>query len=165
MPYRELTMIDVKEVLRCWSAGHGDRKIARASGADRKTIARYTKAAKSLGLERGCTLTDELVHEVARCVQARPLATPSDEWNEVARHRPLIERWLAGPSGYGCPPTGRPDQGSGGSTATRVLFELAMKPPPGQEHLDEAPGSSSSREGLGQALGSEPHSPPLYPAR
>lgn len=96
MPYRELTMIDVKEVLRRWSAGHGDRKIARESGADRKTIARYTKAASKLGLERGCELTDDVVHEVAQCVQARPLATPSDEWNEVARHRPLIERWLAG---------------------------------------------------------------------
>src|ERR1700733_258360 len=96
MPYRELTMIDVKEVLRRWSAGQGDRKIARDSGADRKTIARYTKAAGRLGLERGSELTDEVVHEVAQCVQARPLAPPSDEWTEGARHRPLIERWLAG---------------------------------------------------------------------
>lgn len=96
MSYRELTMIDVKEVLRRWSAGHGDRKIARESGADRKTIARYTKAAKRLGLEPGGEVTDDVVHEIAQCVQARPLTTPSDEWNEVARHRPLIERWLAG---------------------------------------------------------------------
>jgi len=53
MPFRELTMIDVKEVLRRWSAGHSDRKIAREAGADRKTVARYTKAAQLLGLERG----------------------------------------------------------------------------------------------------------------
>jgi transposase len=98
MPYRELTMIDVKEVLRRWSAGQGDRKIARESGVDRKTIARYTKAAGKLGLERSSELTDEVVHEVAQCVQARPLAPPSDEWAEVARHRALIERWLAGHS-------------------------------------------------------------------
>lgn len=89
-------MIDVKEVLRRWSAKHGDRKIARETGADRKTIARYTKAAVSLGLERGCELTDAIVHDVAQCVQARPLLPPSEEWNEVARLRPLIERWLAG---------------------------------------------------------------------
>ena len=31
-----------------------------------------------------------------QCVQARPIVAPSDEWNEVARHRPLIEGWLAG---------------------------------------------------------------------
>ncbi len=64
MSYRELSMIDVKEVLRRWSAGQGDRKIARESGADRKTIARYTKAAIKLGLERNCELTDEIVHDV-----------------------------------------------------------------------------------------------------
>jgi transposase len=96
MSYRELSMIDVKEVLRRWSARQGDRQIAREAGADRKTIARYTKAAVKLGLERGCELTDDIVHNVAQCVQARPLTTPSDEWSEVARHRPLIERWLAG---------------------------------------------------------------------
>jgi hypothetical protein len=96
MPYRELTMIDVKEVLRRWSAAQGDRQIARECGADRKTIARYTKAALKLGLARGCELTDDVVHEVAQCVQARPLVAPSDEWNQVTQHRPLIERWLAG---------------------------------------------------------------------
>lgn len=96
MPYRELTMIDVKEVLRRWSAAQGDRQIARECGADRKTIARYTKAALKLGLARGCELTDDVVHEVAQCVQARPLVAPSDEWTQVSQHRPLIERWLAG---------------------------------------------------------------------
>ena len=65
MSYRELTMIDVKEVLRRWSAGQGERKIAREAGADRKTIARYMKAAAKLGLERGGEFTDEVVHEVA----------------------------------------------------------------------------------------------------
>lgn len=96
MPYRELTMIDVKEVLRRWSAGHGDRKIGREAGVDRKTVARYTDAAKQLGLEPGRELTDEEVHQIAQCVQSRPLASPSDEWNAVAQHRERIERWLAG---------------------------------------------------------------------
>jgi transposase len=89
-------MIDVKEVLRRWSAGHGDRKIGREAGVDRKTVARYTDAAKTLGLERGHELTDEEVHQVAQCVQSRPLLSSSDEWNEVAQHRERIERWLAG---------------------------------------------------------------------
>lgn len=95
MAFRELTMIDVKEVLRRWSAGQSDRKIAREACVDRKTAARYTAVAKSL-FERGRELTDDEVHEVAQRVQARPLPPTSDEWNEVARHRPLIERWLAG---------------------------------------------------------------------
>lgn len=95
MAFRELTMIDVKEVLRRWSAGQSDRKIAREACVDRKTAARYTTVAKSL-LEPGREVTDDEVHEVAQHVQARPLPPASDEWNEVARHRPLIERWLAG---------------------------------------------------------------------
>ncbi len=33
MAFRELTMIDVKEVLRRWSAGQSDRKIGREAGA------------------------------------------------------------------------------------------------------------------------------------
>jgi transposase len=96
MAFRELTMINVKEVLRRWSAGQGDRKIGREAGVDRKTVARYTEAATKLGLERGREITDAEVDGVAQLVQARPLAAPSEEWNEVAHHRPLIERWLAG---------------------------------------------------------------------
>ena len=99
MPYRELTMIDVKEVLRRWSAGQEDRRIGRESGVDRKTVARYTNAAERLGLVRGRTLTDEEVHGVAQCVQSRPLVAASIEWNEVAQHRERIELWLGGDAG------------------------------------------------------------------
>lgn len=96
MPYRELPMIDVKEVLRRWSAGQGDRRIGRETGIDRKTVARYTDAAERLGLKRGAELTDERVHGVAQCVQSRPITSPTEEWKEVAQHRERIERWLSG---------------------------------------------------------------------
>jgi transposase len=96
MSFRELTMIDVKEVLRRWSAGQGDRRIGREAGVDRKTVSRYTQAAKKLGMTRGQALTDEEVHEVAQCVQSRPQLSPSEEWNEVAQHRARIEGWLKG---------------------------------------------------------------------
>ena len=52
MAFREPTMIDVKEVLRRWTAGQTDRKIARDAGVDGKTAARYTAVAASL-FERG----------------------------------------------------------------------------------------------------------------
>ena len=48
MAFRGLTVIDVKEVLRRWSAGQSDRKIAREACVDRKTAARYTAVAASL---------------------------------------------------------------------------------------------------------------------
>ena len=45
MPYRELTMIDIKEVLRRWSARQSLHHIARDTGVDRKTVRRYIRAA------------------------------------------------------------------------------------------------------------------------
>lgn len=37
MPYRELSMIEVREILRRAAEGHGARTIAEVVGADRKT--------------------------------------------------------------------------------------------------------------------------------
>jgi transposase len=96
MAYRELSMMDVKEVLRRWSAGHSDRRIGREAGVDRKTVARYTTAATRLGFAKGRDITEDDVHAVAQVVQARPAPTASDEWSEVARHRDRIEQWLRG---------------------------------------------------------------------
>lgn len=94
MAYRELNMMDVKELLRRWSAGHSDRKIARETGTDRKTVSRYTALAKQLGLARDRAPSDQEVHEVAQRVQARPLPERSSEWLEVAQHRERIVAWL-----------------------------------------------------------------------
>jgi transposase len=96
MPFRELTMIDVKEVLRRWSAGQSDRKIGREAGVDRKTVTRYVAAASGLGFERGREFNEDDVHRVAQVVQGRPTVAPSDEWSEVASHHERIQRWLDG---------------------------------------------------------------------
>lgn len=95
MTYRELSMIDVKELLRRWAAGHSDRKIGRETGADRKTVGRYTAVARELDLPRDRALTDEEVHEVGRRVQARQAPERSEEWQAVAKHREKIVGWLA----------------------------------------------------------------------
>jgi len=94
MPYRELTMIDVKEVLRRWQAGHSARKIDEETGTDRKTVARYTGYAEQLGLPKDRPLTEAAIQEVAQCVQARVLPPPSEGWLEVAQHKAQIEAWL-----------------------------------------------------------------------
>ena len=49
MSFRELTMIDVKEVLRRWVAGQSARQTARAGMISRRTATRYIEAATSLG--------------------------------------------------------------------------------------------------------------------
>ena len=50
MSFRELTMIDVKEVLRRWAAGQSAREMARGGVVSRRTASRYIEAATSLGL-------------------------------------------------------------------------------------------------------------------
>lgn len=94
MSYRELTMIDVKELLRRWSAGHSQRKIARETGTDRATVKRYVDVAADLGIQSGHDFTDDEIHEIAQRVQARPLSDASAEWNAIATHKAKIEDWL-----------------------------------------------------------------------
>lgn len=97
MSYRELSVIDVREMLRRWAAGHSDRKIARETGTDRKTVVRYTQLAKELGLTRGVQPSDDEVHEIAQRVQSRPLVEPSAEWLEIMRYKAQIEAWFEAP--------------------------------------------------------------------
>jgi transposase len=97
--YRELDIEDVRNVLRGWQARQSARQSAKAAGVDRNTIGRYVKAAKQLGLDTTTRLTDEVVHQVARCVQSRPPREPSAQWNDVARHHDQIARWLESAGG------------------------------------------------------------------
>ena len=45
-------MVQVKEALRRWLHGEGERTIAQGVGIDRKTVRRYIAAAVELGVER-----------------------------------------------------------------------------------------------------------------
>jgi transposase len=96
MGFREITMTDVREVLRRWQSGQSAREIARNGVADRKTAGRYIEAALGCGLASDSELTDGVVAEVAQRVQARPLAVQSAPRQELELHRARIERWLGG---------------------------------------------------------------------
>ncbi|NVL83986.1 hypothetical protein, partial [Escherichia coli] len=72
MSFRELTMIDVREVLRRLQAGQSARQVARDGVVDRKTAARYFDAARACEIGTETELSDALVAEVAQRVQARP---------------------------------------------------------------------------------------------
>ena len=64
MAYREVTMVEITEVLRQWVAGARRKQIARRLGLDPKTVRRYLRAAERCGLAPGleaAALTDERV--------------------------------------------------------------------------------------------------------
>ena len=65
MSYRELSMIEVKEVLRRREAGQALREIARETGLDRKTVRRYVEAA---GETDGEVDTEVVVQQVVQRV-------------------------------------------------------------------------------------------------
>jgi len=45
-------VIEIKEVLRLWLAGHSLREVTRLAGLDRKTVRRYVQAAQAAGVAR-----------------------------------------------------------------------------------------------------------------
>src|SRR6266851_1076803 len=53
MAYREVTMLEVKEVLRLWLDGVPKKRIAAQLRVDRKTVRRYVAAAVARGLAPG----------------------------------------------------------------------------------------------------------------
>jgi predicted DNA-binding transcriptional regulator YafY len=67
MSYREVSVIEIVEMLRLWLQGLGLREVARLSGTDRKTVRRYVDRARACGLDRdggAGQLTDELIAAV-----------------------------------------------------------------------------------------------------
>ena len=67
MSYREVSVIEIVEMLRLWLQGLGLREVARLAGTDRKTVRRYVDRARACGLDRDggeCQLTDELIAAV-----------------------------------------------------------------------------------------------------
>jgi len=76
MVFREVSVIEIREVLRAWLAGKGLRRVAEQAGVDRKTARSYRDAAIAAGLVRDGgegQLTDELVGQVVAAVRpARP---------------------------------------------------------------------------------------------
>ena len=83
-------MIEVKEILRLWLAGHSLRDVTTLAGADRKTVRRSVQAAQDAGLLRDGgpqQLSDELLGAVVAVVRPdRPRGSgrPGSPWTRTA---------------------------------------------------------------------------------
>src|SRR6516162_2063725 len=97
MVFREVSVIEIREVLRSWLAGAGLRTVAARAGVDRKTARRYVEAAVAAGLARdGGTgqLTDELVGLVAEAVRPVRPGGHGQPWERLEACRAEIESWV-----------------------------------------------------------------------
>jgi len=95
MAYREVTMIEVKEVLRLWSAGTPTKRIAGMLGLDPKTIRRYLKVAGQAGVVPGPgAVSDDQVTAVLLALHPHIERVHGQSWEACAEHRADIEKWL-----------------------------------------------------------------------
>jgi transposase len=97
MAYREVTMLEVKEVLRLWLGGAAHKRIAAQLGLNVKTVRRYVAAARASGVvgEAGPeALDDGLIAAVVSRVQPHRGRPRGDGWGDCAAQRAVIERFL-----------------------------------------------------------------------
>ncbi|MDQ3431147.1 MAG: hypothetical protein M3467_02800 [Actinomycetota bacterium] len=98
MSYREVTVIEIREVLRLWLRNDmGLRPIAASAGCDRKTARRYIDAAVAAGLVRNGDegqLTDELIGVVVEAVRPQRSGGRGAAWEACAAERDRIDEWL-----------------------------------------------------------------------
>lgn len=97
MAFREVAVIEVREVLRAWLSGVGLRKVAEQAGVDRKTARRYVEAALEAGLAREGEvgqLTDELIGQVVERVRPARPSGHGVSWEALEAQRAGIEEWV-----------------------------------------------------------------------
>jgi transposase len=98
MAFREVSVVQVKEALRRWLNGDGERPIARGVGIDRKTVRRYITAAVEFGVARDGgegQLTDELIGRVLERVRPHRPDGHGEAWRVLLAEEERIKTWVA----------------------------------------------------------------------
>ncbi|MGW4771927.1 IS21 family transposase [Nocardia sp. NPDC004278] len=97
MSYREVSVIEIREMLRPWLQGRGLREVAHLAGTDRKTVRRYVERAQSCGVDRAGgaeQLTDQLLATVIAGVRRKRPNGKSEAWETIAGQSEQIKEWL-----------------------------------------------------------------------
>lgn len=95
MAYREVTMVEIKEVLRLWRAGTAKKRIASQLTLDVKTVRRYVAAAETCGLTPGREpIDDEQVAAVIAALSPDSGRPHGDGWQQCEAERDAIEALL-----------------------------------------------------------------------
>jgi len=95
MAYKEVSRVEITEIIRQWQASRGIREITRSTGLARNTIRKYLLTAQSCGLVRDGPPPTEL--QLINLVQLnragpRQVAVPTNELLEPWAGQ--IEKWL-----------------------------------------------------------------------
>ena len=104
MAFREVSVNEIREVLRVWLGvaglpAPGYRTIAAHCGVDRKTVRRYVEAAQAAGLRRGdsvAAVDDGLIGAVADAVRPVRPDGHGAAWEQLLGFEDQISAWVAG---------------------------------------------------------------------
>ena len=98
MAFREVSVVEIREILRRWQRGQGLRTVAAGVGVDRKTVRRYVESAKKHGFSRDDETSVALDDELLGAVTLDLLPGPPESVGEMRQHcraqRELIEGWV-----------------------------------------------------------------------
>ena len=94
MAFREVPVIEVKEVLRQWLRGHGFREAGRLAQVDRKTARRYVDAGQRAGLVREAgeeQLTVDVIASVVETVRPTGPGVHGASWSVCNAHKAYLK--------------------------------------------------------------------------
>lgn len=93
--YREVTMVEVKEVLRLWRAGLPKKRIAAQLGLAPRTVRRLLAAATAADVRGDAgAVTDDEVRDTLLALHPMAGRPRGEGWAQCDAHRSSIERWL-----------------------------------------------------------------------
>ena len=97
MSFRQVPVHEIREVLRLWLRGDGQRSIARLAAVDRKTVRRYVEAAITAGRDRDAgedAIGDELIAVVCEAVRPHRPTGHGEAWSVLEAHHDKLADWL-----------------------------------------------------------------------
>jgi transposase len=97
MAFREVSVVQITEVLRRWLAGEGERGIAAGAGVARMTARSYIAAAIELGVVRDGgerQLSDELLGQICERVRPRRPDGHGESWHRLLAEQEIITAWV-----------------------------------------------------------------------
>ena len=97
MAYREVTRVDIQEIIRRWQAGEGYRRIAAGTSLSRNAVRKYLTAAKAEGITKdGSVPTDDQLSRLAVIGQSGPRQAETPSEDLLSPWADQIHRWLTG---------------------------------------------------------------------
>ena len=97
MPYREVPMVEAKEIIRLWLAGRPKKRIAAQVGVDPKTVRHYVGVAEGVGLHAGQgedVLTEEVLCSILVALHQSTSRERGPSWDVCTTHRNFIRKHL-----------------------------------------------------------------------